>query len=38
VYGGELLKRLEELNWRMLKTGDVPDSKKARDKESRKAS
>jgi len=36
--GSELLKRLEELNWRTLKPEDVPDPTKQRAKETRKAS
>ena len=38
VCGSELLKRLEELNWRTLKTEEVQDSKEPRAKEPRKAS
>jgi len=36
--GSELLKRLEELNWQTLKTGEVQDAKEPAVEEPRKAS
>jgi len=38
VCGSELLKRLEEVNWRTQKAEEVPDPKLQKTKETRKAS